>query len=213
MIKTKFNIVWKRLTGFDNNRFNGSLITAPVESDNTHYISIEDANAINDKIIIIEKDLKATISEFRAHEAIEHPIIDTESLKHDIGILNSIVKGINTRLDQIDNRNNNNKPENVETLNEKELFDLQHLTKEKGEYHRLKAKANRVYEKTGYVPPGFMIDAKKKLRRNLNMKGKSRDEPNSCKQFEENNKSGTILKEFAYKGAEKTAIGVLDTPN
>src|SRR5271157_5975939 len=116
-IKTRFNIVWKKLTGFDNsniNRDKATPILAPVENDNSHYISIEDANALNDKIGCIEKDLKSTIQEFRAHEAIEHPIIGFESLKHDIGILNSIIKGINTRLDQIDTKANNNRLENAE---------------------------------------------------------------------------------------------------
>jgi hypothetical protein len=187
MIKT-INEVWKKLTGFDNSQ-----------------------DIINARIDRIENELKTAIKELKEHQVIEQPSIVNESLKHDIDVLNTTLKDINTRLDQIDTRAKK-EPEN-EVLTEKELFDLQYLSKEKSEYHKLKEKANRIYEKTGYVPPGFMVDAKKKLRRSLNMKGKSLGKPNLDNQKSENKKPRTIFKEFAFKGREKTDIGILDTPN
>src|SRR5208337_5689892 len=116
MIKTRFNEVWKKLTGFDKNFNDEEPLTLLLDCEKPCYMSVEDAYVINQRLDCAEKELDSILVEFRAHEAIEHPIIGLESLKHDIGILNSIVKGINTRLDQIDNRTNSNKPENPEML-------------------------------------------------------------------------------------------------
>ena len=190
MIKTRLTEIWKKLTGYHNH---------------------DDTDVLKEKIDSISKELKTAIQEFQEHKAIEKPSIITESLKHDIDALNTKINGITTRIDQLDTRNN--QPESDEILSEKELHDLQFMSKETSEYHKLKAKANRIYEKTGFVPPGFMIDANKKLRRSLNMKGKSKGKPDSCNQLEENKKPVTILREFAYKGREKPEIGILDTPN